>query len=262
MDDPTSRCPKCQADINLADLSCKKCGKVIRTQPLLGEVLIDERIVSREQLDQALKLQQRKLGEILVDIGACKAEQLEQAMRIQREGRTRAELYASDLNKARGIIVVLALVTMLLGWSMLDARSQAAFRARLDREELSLDEVMKIMSDPGSPYKFEALRSVSRQLSNPSGVGVIVAAMHSDKWYVRMYAAMLAKEAKSTAFVPGLVGLLDDPQREVAAGAHQALMVITNQTLEPRSAVWIEWAKSAGMPVDSVKPPPTAGGTK
>jgi hypothetical protein len=251
MHDPTSRCPKCQGEVRLEDLSCRACGKVIRTQPLLGEVLIDEKVISREQLENALKLQQRKLGEILIETGACKAEDLDRAVHIQKQGRTRAELYAADLQRARMIMVLLVVVVAMLGAGLVHSRRQAMFRDRVEREELSLPEANEIMQDTQSPYKFEALKSVARNLSNPSAVGVIQAALKSDKWYVRLYAAMLAKETRNQAFVPPLIQILDDSKKEVAAAAHQALTAITNQNLEPSSKDWVEWAKGAGLPVEA-----------
>lgn len=251
MHDPTSRCPKCQAEVALHDLSCRACGQVIRTQPLLGEVLIDEKIISREQLENALKVQQRKLGEILVETGACKAEDLERAIHIQKQGRTRAELYQADLQKARAFLAVLAVIVVALGAGLISSRRDAAFRGRIEREELSLAEANAMMQDPQSPYKFEALKSVARNLTDPNAVGVIDQALRADKWYVRLYAAMLAKESRNQAYVPALIRLLDDPKKEVVAVAHQALTEITRQTIEPSSKAWSDWARSAGLPVEA-----------
>lgn len=251
MHDPTTRCSKCQAEIRIDDLSCRACGNVVRTQPLLGEVLIDEKIISREQLEAALKLQQRKLGEILIESGACKPEDLDRAIHIQRQGRTRAELYAADLNRARVMVLVLVLVAIALGAGLVESRRKAAFRERIEREELTLAEASAIIDDPRSPYKFEALKSVARSLADPSAVGVIQKALRADRWYVRLFAAMLAKETRNQAFVPALIPLLDDPKREVAPVAHQALQAITNQTLDAVAKDWQQWAKSAGLPVET-----------
>lgn len=50
-------------------------------------------------------------------------------------------------------------------------------------------------------------------------------------------------------FVPSLIQLLDDPRKEVAMVAHQALQLITNQSIEPIAAYWEEWAQKSGVAV-------------
>lgn len=250
MHDPTTVCPKCQGEIRLNDLSCRACGHQIRTQPLLGEVLIDEKIVSRDQLEQALKLQQRKLGEVLVDIGACKPEDLDRAFHIQARGRTRAELAQADLKKARLAAGALALVCALLVINLFRSQAHAAQTLRLEREELSIPEVVAIMNDPSSPHKFDALRSLSRHIQEPAALDVITKALKQEKWYVKLYAAMLARESMNRATVPALIPLLPDPQ--VGLTAHQSLLAITGEKLERHPAPWTSWARAQGMKVDDV----------
>ena len=248
MHDPTTVCPKCQGEIRLHDLNCRACGEVIRTQPLLGEVLIDERVVTRDQLEKALKLQQRKLGEVLVDLGACKAEDLDRAIHIQARGRTRAELAVADLKKAKVAIGILALLVAMLGFNLYQSQARSADLLRLEREELSVHEIVKIMDDPTSPYKFEALRSLSRHIQDPAAVSVINQALKQEKWYVKLYAAMLARDTMNKATVPALIALLPDPQ--VGAVAYQSLLAITGQKLERTPSAWIAWARRDGMSVE------------
>ena len=47
---------------------------------LLGEVLVEQKLVTPEQVERAVQLQERKLGEVLVDEGAISKEALEKAV--------------------------------------------------------------------------------------------------------------------------------------------------------------------------------------
>jgi len=241
------QCPKCDAPLTLDDLVCSKCGTAVRRQRRLGEILVDEGIISRESLDKALKLQKSKLGEILVELGACKPEDLERAVQLQRLGRTRADIYRTYLRAA--LVAILCLVVTLT-LVLLRLEQHAQLMVQIEKESLSIDEVDKILEDPKAPYKFEALRSLSHHLADPRALVLLDRALRHEKWYIQLYATVLAKQSRSKTVVPALIALLVDDTKVLAPLAHQALEAISGQTLEPTLKAWKGWAQANGIVVD------------
>ena len=213
---------------------------------LLGEILVDEGIVSHERLDEALRLQKRRLGEILVEIGACKTEDLDRAVELQNRGRTRAQIYGRWLRYA--LLVILLLVAGLAA-ALLRLERESHLALRIEKEALEPSEVAAILADPDSPHKVDALRSLSHHLKDPESVGLIKKALAHDKWYVQLYAATLARDAKDRELVAPLIPLLVDETRVVAPVALQALQVITGQNLPPSVKAWRDWAQSQKIPL-------------
>jgi two-component system chemotaxis sensor kinase CheA len=66
----------------------------------LGEILVENGVVSRHTLDQALA-QQKKVGEILVEQKAVTPQQLEQALQEQRQQESAAQSKKSDTTSIR-----------------------------------------------------------------------------------------------------------------------------------------------------------------
>lgn len=216
-------------------------------QRRIGEVLVDEGVVTREQLEEALRVQKRKLGEILVELGACKPEDLHRAVELQKLGATRADIYRRWLRGA--LIVILALVAGL-AVALLRLESSSHLLLRIEKEALQFDEVAAILADPDSPHKFDALRSLSRHAKDARAVDLIGRALRNERWYVQLYAAMLAKESGSKALVGPLIPLLVDESRVVAPVVLQALQGITGQTFGPSVKQWREWAQANGVAVE------------
>ena len=216
-------------------------------QKLLGEILIDEGLVSREKLDQALVLQKRRLGDILIEIGACKTEDLDRAVMLQAAGRTPAQIYWKWLRLA---MVFVVLLTAGLAAALVRMEQQSHMLLRLEKEALSPEEVAQVLADPDSPHKVDALRSLLHHERDPKAVDVIKAALKHDRWYVQLYAATLARDSGNRVFVGALIPLLIDDQRVVAPVAHQALQALSGQTLPPTVKAWRDWALSQGLPLD------------
>jgi len=108
-------CLNCGEPLPEGTASCARCGRKAFQQKFLGELLIDEGLVSREKLEEALRLQKRKLGEVLVDIGACQSGDIDRVIRLQRRGRTRAQRYVRYFKIASALLVasIAALVACL-----------------------------------------------------------------------------------------------------------------------------------------------------
>lgn len=249
VDDPTTRCPKCQGPLALDDLQCTSCGSMIRAQPLLGQILVDEEIVTQAQLEEGLRLQQRQLGEILVEIGACRPEDLQKGLKVQKLHRNRVDVYKGRLYTAIAVIAGLTLCLLVMLGNIFQQRAEREYLTRLQQGELSFEEVSRIMDEPASPHKFDALRSISDRLSHPSSVGLIGSALRNEKWYVRMYAVVLAKQTRSEALVPALIPLLEDTKYGLAPLAQDALTHLAGEDRGRSRGPWIEWARSRGIPV-------------
>lgn len=213
----------------------------------IGEVLLEEGVVTRDQLEEALRVQKRKLGEILVDLGACKPEDLDRAVELQKLGATRADVYRRWL---RGALVVILLLVAGLAAALLRLEASSHLLLRLEKEALQFDEVAEILDDPASPHKFDALRSLSRHVKDARAVDLIGRALRNERWYVQLYAAMLARESGSKALVGPLIPLMVDESRVVAPVALTALQGITGQSIGPSVKQWREWAQANGVAVE------------
>ena len=241
------RCPRCAKEAGLDEHVCAACGTLLRQQRLLGEILIDEGLITREKLAEAVRQQKRRLGEILVDIGACKPEDLDRAVQLQRMGSTRAQVYWRWLRFALVAVLVLAVgVTYLL----VRMEQQHHLQLRLEKEALEPAEVAEILKDRDSPHKETALRSLLHHQHDPRAVEVIKAALRHERWYVQLYAATLARDSGNRAFVGPLIPLLVDDSRVVAPVAHQALQALSGQTLPPSVKAWREWAQAQGLALE------------
>jgi hypothetical protein len=238
-------CPRCKAPVPLDVLGCPKCGQPLRKQRLLGEILLDEGIVTREQLETALAAQKRRLGEILVEIGACKAEDLDRAIQMQKMGRTQAEFYRRGLRIA---LIACLLLVCALTFFVLNLEQRTSTMLRMEKLELSSSEVAEMLDQTGEVNPVEAMRSLSVHLNDPSVVPVLKQALRNENWYVQMYAAMLVKESHNLQFVWPLIPLLVN-RRPVAMAAQEALEALTDQKLGNSPSAWRDWARSQNLPV-------------
>lgn len=242
-------CPGCRAAVRADDLACPACGKILHKQRPLGEILVDEGIISEEHLTRALKLQKGRLGEILIEIGACKAEDIDRALTLQQMHRTRLDVYRGYLRLSLAGIFVLSVVVAYL---VIRLEAHNDLLLRMAQEKLTHLEVKAILADPASPYGFEALRSLSRQLDDPRTLPLLVAGIEDTRWYLRLYSAYLARQGKIRSLVPQLIPLLSDEERIVATVAHEALKAITGQSLDLSLKAWKDWA--AAEPATTAPP--------
>lgn len=253
--DASSLCPACKAEIRLEDLTCRSCGVAVREQPLLGEVLIDEGIVTREKLNEAISMQKRRLGDILVEIGACKTEDLGRALKLQSMRRTRADIYRGRFQVA---LIGSGLMALLAVFLMLKSARTSALLERLNGEQLSLTEVAAILDDEKSPHQSQALLSLGRQLYDPAAVGLLDKALRRPQRALRFQAALLARISRSKALVDPLIELLTDSGSPGALAAHEALVAVTNEQLPPIADSWRVWATRTGASTTSRSQPDLA----
>ena len=245
----SSGLPRCACghELGLDDLTCASCGALVHQQRLLGEILLDEGLITRQKLEEALRLQKRRLGDILLELQACRPEDLDRAVQLQRSNRTRAQVYWRWLRHALVAIVLLAAATSYL---LVRLEHQSHLQLRLEKEALTPAEVAAILADPESPNKETALRSLLHHPRDPQTIEVIKRALRHDRWYVQLYAATLARDSGNRAFVGPLIPLLVDDTRVVAPVAHQALQQLTGQSLPPSVKAWRDWAISQGLPLE------------
>lgn len=222
-----------------ADIDRSMIG--FRGRRRVAEILVDEEMISAENLERALGIQRQRLADVLVEIGACKPEDLDRALQLQKLGLTRAQRFRRLLR-----IALVAVLLLTLGFCALVLRLEASnlLLVRLQRADLGVEEVAKSVSDPESPYAAEALRSLASRLSDPRAIDVLVTALRSDRWYVRAYAAVLAKEAGARRLVPALIPLLADRNQIVVATAHQSLEHLAGVKLPPSAQDWMAHARA------------------
>jgi hypothetical protein len=203
---------------------CPTCGQLVFHQRFLGEILIDEGFISRDKLQEALRLQKRRLGEILVDIGACQAEDLDRALTLQRLGRTRADIYYR-YHKVAIILLAVSIGGLIYAVVKLDRNNQ--FLARMHRRELSVSEVNEVLNSNSSYSKIEALRSLIDHLNNPAAKPVLSCALRHEQWEVKLYGIVLARKSKNPALIPDLLEVMKQDPEIVAPVAQDAIQAIT-----------------------------------
>lgn len=202
-------CHHCGEALQPGSTSCSRCGNQVFQQKFLGELLLEEGVITREKLSEALRLQKRRLGQILVDIGACQPEDLDRALTLQRMGRTRADVYARYLKVAFVLVVALS-GALAATWFKFDRSNQ--FLKRMRQRELSVAEVSDVLSGSSSYSKIEALRSLAGHLNDPGALAVVARALRHEDWDVKLYGIALARKARSPSLVPDLMAIMSlDP---------------------------------------------------
>jgi hypothetical protein len=217
-------CHHCGAAVTGDEITCKSCGILIFRQRFLGEILVDEGLLPRERLDEAIRLQRRKLGEVLVEMGACKQDDLDRALRIQRLGRSRLDRYARYLKAA---LAALTITVVCLVFAVIRLQRYNEFLLRVQNEELTVAEVREVLHHDSYHSKFEALRSLNHHLTEPETVRLLSYALHNEPWYVRLYAVVLARKSKDPSLVPDLLKIIAEDPEIVAPVAHDAIREIT-----------------------------------
>lgn len=244
-----SRCPKCRGALAAGDMQCAACGTAVVKQKKLGDILVAEGVITEEQLQEAIRTQNRKLGEILLESGVVRRTQLNRALVFQETTREPIEEVRLHLRIA---LVLVLILTVCLAAALLRLESNAAQQLRLDRGTLSTDEVAAMFAqDAEATNRFEALRSLAERLKEPRTAEILAEALRSDKWYLRLYAAMLAGDSGQKQLVGPLIPLLLDPKHYLSPAAHEALKKITGQSLPPDAAAWRDWAKANGLAVEN-----------
>ena len=243
------RCPKCEIQLASSDMECPACGSAVQKQKKLGDILVAEGVITEDQLQDAIRMQNRKLGEILLESGVVRRTQLTRALKFQETTREPIDEVRMHLRIA---LLVVLLLSVCLAVAVLRLEANAAQQLRLDRGTLSSEEVATFFRDGSdSPYRFEALRSLKERLKEPRTAEILTQALRSDKWYLQLYAAMLAADTANKSLVGPLIPLLLDPKHYVSPAAHEALKKITGQSLPPDAPTWRDWAKANGLAIES-----------
>lgn len=245
------RCPKCEIQLASADLSCPACGSAVQKQKKLGDILVQEGVITEDQLQEAIRTQNRKLGEILLESGVVRRTQLTRALKFQETTREPIDEVRMHLRIA---LLVVLLLSVCLAVAVLRLEANAAQQLRLDKGSLSTEEVASFFAEGSdNPYRFEALRSLNQRLKEPRTAEILATALRSDKWYLQLYAAMLAADTGQKQLVGPLIPLLLDPKHYVSPAAHEALKKLTGQQLPPDAVAWRDWAKANGIALEHKK---------
>ena len=215
----------------------------------IGEILVEEGLVKPEHLREALGEQKKQIGQILIDKGYLAAEDLDKALKVQ-VGIARSEKYAAYL---RYTLVFLLVIVATLAVQFLRVNEQASFLERLGDGALSVEEVRRIIAEPGAAHKMEALRSIDSYTPGEREE-LLKKALQSDLWYVRLYAVMFTQKRGNNRLVPHLIPLtLQKEESVVRFAAGEALEKITGVPNGTNFNAWLNYAKVQKMKVQVPK---------
>jgi general secretion pathway protein E len=141
-------------------INTKNSSQSLGSRPSLGEVLLDSKLITEEQLDQALEMQQsgdsRRLGTILIDEDWLKAESLAMALSIH------LNLPFADLSRESISPEVLKIIP-----------EHIARRYQLIPVEINNGSLSVVMEDPTDIRVLEEISALTGMNINPSvGVGM------------------------------------------------------------------------------------------
>ncbi|OHB69553.1 MAG: hypothetical protein A2W23_04045 [Planctomycetes bacterium RBG_16_43_13] len=148
--------------------------------PMIGEILVASGVINDEQLNRALKLQERKLGEILVDEGFVPADKVKIAIDIQESQKSLTKTPARSIKVTTERIDTLAnLIGELVTAQTLINMNPAVVRTAdhdLQNSVSHLDKITKeiqalVMSMRLMPLKqtFQKMMWVVRDIANKEG---------------------------------------------------------------------------------------------
>lgn len=217
-------------------------------QKYLGEILIDEGLLSPDDLETALKKQKKQLGEILVEMEVLAEEDLERALEIQSRGQTRAQIYLARLRVA---VAALCVVSLLAAGAVWRAAQQARFDDEVEGGQLGLTRLMALVGDPGTRagLRLDALRSVPNLARADEQAVVLRQALQDPAWSVRLFALTQVDGLGLKELCTDVVPLLLDETPAVKREAHRLLKEYTGQDFEDDFRTWYQWAKGQGWTV-------------
>ena len=209
----------------------------------IGEILMDEGLIAPEQLREALSEQKRQIGQILIEKGYVKPEDVDRALRLQ-VGISRSERYARWF---RYVLVVALMAVAGLGWQFMILNQRAQFIDRLGAGALGLDEVRGILDGRDRTHAMEALRSLER-FAPEERRDVVVMALQSDRWYIRLFAVLLVSEDDHETMVAHLVPLTMSEEPSVLRfAAREALIRVTGEDKGSEFSAWFRLARERGI---------------
>lgn len=115
-------------------------------------------------------------------------------------------------------------------------------------DERCLEVLRPRLHDPEPRIQRLAADAMAPFLDHPRFAQVLAhlrARLDSPMPEAKARAIRLLGHFRDVGSVPLLIGALDDKHAEVARAAHEALIVIALQDLEPRSKVWLKWWEKA-----------------
>jgi hypothetical protein len=123
----TSECPLCCQRVEAGAVYCNHCNTFLLPHRRIGEIMIQEKMITGEQLSQGLS-RQKRLGELLVDMGAVTSEQVDRALRLQKESAVtiaRVARHRGLIKAALGLLAIFLAGVFAQKWMQIDElRSQ------------------------------------------------------------------------------------------------------------------------------------------
>ncbi len=143
----------------------------------LGEILVDDGVISQEQLDKALQEKDRKIGEILVDEGATTPDKIDRALQqqsLQRQSGLQSRTVKVDTNKLDSLFDLvgeLVISTTLISGEMKSTNNNGSSKNLPQLNKITKDIQDQVMSMRMVSLKqtFQKMSRLVRDVSKQAG---------------------------------------------------------------------------------------------
>lgn len=143
----------------------------------LGEILVDDGVISQEQLDKALQEKDRKIGEILVDEGVTTPDKIDKALQqqsLQRQSGLQSRTVKVDTNKLDSLFDLvgeLVISTTLISGEMKSTNNNGSSKNLPQLNKITKDIQNQVMSMRMVSLKqtFQKMSRLVRDVSKQAG---------------------------------------------------------------------------------------------
>ncbi len=143
----------------------------------IGEILVDDGVITQEQLDKALQEKDRKIGEILVDEGATTPDKIDRALQqqsLQRQSGLQSRTVKVDTNKLDSLFDLvgeLVISTTLISGEMKSTNNNGSSKNLPQLNKITKDIQDQVMSMRMVSLKqtFQKMSRLVRDVSKQAG---------------------------------------------------------------------------------------------
>ena len=143
----------------------------------IGEILVDDGVISQEQLDKALQEKDRKIGEILVDEGATTPDKIDKALQqqsLQRQPGLQSRTVKVDTNKLDNLFDLvgeLVIANTLISGEMKSTNNNGSSKTLSQLNKITKDIQDQVMSMRMVSLKqtFQKMSRLVRDVSKQAG---------------------------------------------------------------------------------------------
>ena len=173
---------QCDTDVPMsestqADTSQTGEPEVKSGEGYIGEILVDDGVISQEQLDKALQEKDRKIGEILVDEGATTPDKIDKALQqqsLQRQSGLQSRTVKVDTNKLDSLFDLvgeLVISTTLISGEMKSTNNNGSSKNLPQLNKITKDIQNQVMSMRMVSLKqtFQKMSRLVRDVSKQAG---------------------------------------------------------------------------------------------